>query len=116
MDLEDFNRRWLEAWTIKSVASVLSFYHAEVRYYDEHVPQGLIGTEALATHLTRLFATMPAWRYEADQLWAISGGFCARWHLTVGDGANALRLRGFDHVVLTGGLISHNEVYTHRLG
>lgn len=115
MDIRDFNRRWLQAWGDKSIAGVLSFYHPDCRYFDSEVADGLSGTAALEAHLQQMFAKLPEWQYQPDAVWPIEGGFCGRWYLDLGRGADAMRLRGFDFVQLQGDRIIFNEVYTHAL-
>ncbi|MCW1381648.1 nuclear transport factor 2 family protein [Novosphingobium sp. KCTC 2891] len=114
MDIEDFNRRWLEQWTAKSVDGVLSFYHDDIEYYDEGVPAGLTGKAALGAYLTALFAQVPEWSYAPEWLQTIDGGFIGRWYMDMGTGAEAIRMRGFDHCKLKDDLIVFNEVYTHK--
>lgn len=115
MDVADFNRRWLQAWTDKSVDGVMAFYHPDITYFDENVPNGLQGGEALRAYLPQVFASVPEWDYQPEEVWEIEGGFCGRWYMDLGTGDQAMRLRGFDQVLIKDGLIVHNEVYTHRL-
>lgn len=116
MDIEDFNRRWLQAWTDKDVDRLLGFYSADTRYFDPQVPTGLEGREALGGYLRGLFAATPPMTYRPDAVWATEGGFCGRWYCVVGaDPKGAPALRGFDLVQLRGSEIALNEVYTHAL-
>jgi len=81
-------------------------------YFDAATAQGLHGRAAVVAYLEQLFPRMPKWRYAADEIWAIDGGFCARWYCDIDGGG---RMRGFDFVKLRDGLIAWNEVYTHNL-
>jgi len=116
VDLQDYNARWLAAWTAKDTETLMSFYDDEVHYVDAQVPQGLRGAKALRAHLGRLLPAIPDVRYDPDTLWEIPGGFCARWYGSVNiSGTWARAFRGFDLVILQGERIIHNEVYTHQI-
>jgi len=115
-DVAAYNARWLEAWSEKDVDRLLTFYHPDVVYRDPQVPAGITGHDALGQYLTGLFSATPPMRYEPDAVWSIEGGYCGRWRCTIDlpDGTSR-RLRGFDLVLLDGGRITLNEVYTHSL-
>jgi ketosteroid isomerase-like protein len=116
MDLEDFNRRWLQAWSDKDVARLLDFYTADVLYLDPQTPTGLKGREALGAYLTGLFAATPPMRYDPHEIWPTANGYCGRWYCTISTpGGPPGYLRGFDLVVLDGEQIALNEVYVHPL-
>lgn len=114
IDIVDFNARWLKAWSDKNVSELVMFYAEDTVYRDPQVPDGLSGREALRAYLTRLFAETPPMRYDPHETWATHDGYCGRWYCTMSrpDGADSY-LRGFDLVVLQGGLIALNEVYVH---
>lgn len=114
ISIEQFNADWLAAWSAKDVEGVLSFYHSDAHYVDQQVPAGITGHEAMRAYLTGLFASLPSTLYTPDATWPIDGGFCGRWYCEIGDGS-AGRLRGFDLVLMRGGKIAHNEVFTHLL-
>lgn len=116
LDIARFNADWLAAWSDKDVERLLGFYAADTVYRDPQVPAGLGGQEALRGYLTRLFNSTPPMRYDPDEVWPIPGGYCGRWicTITLPDGGRRW-LRGFDLVLLDGGRISLNEVYTHTL-
>lgn len=112
VDIAAFNARWLEAWTRKDVAGLLSMYAEDCVYRDPETADGLFGADALRGYLRDIFAATPAMTYTPDEVWPIAGGFCGRWHCDV---EGAARLRGFDLVLLRDGRIVLNEVYVHRL-
>ncbi|MGE4322658.1 MAG: nuclear transport factor 2 family protein [Sphingobium sp.] len=114
MDIADFNRRWLQEWTNKSVEGILAFYHPDILYFDENLPAGIQGMDALRAYLNDFFPQVPEWDYRPEAVWAIEGGFVGRWYMDFGTGAEAIRIRGFDQCILKDGLIVHNEVYTHK--
>lgn len=105
-----FNERWLKAWSDKDVDAIASMYAPDCSYWDSGC-KGLTGRAALAAYLAQIFPLVPAWEYHPDAFWPTDDGFCARWFCDMGD----KRLRGFDFVQLRGGLIAHNEVYTHEV-
>jgi ketosteroid isomerase-like protein len=115
MDITQFNRDWLQAWSDKDVDGLMGFYHADTTYRDGQTVTG-IGHETLRQYLTQLFSATPPMRYHPDQVWAIDGGYCGRWICTIDlpDGSKRY-LRGFDLVELRDGQIILNEVYTHEL-
>ena len=116
LDLDDFNRRWLKAWTDKDVPRLLGFYTADTVYRDLQTAAGITGHEALGRYLSGLFGATPPMTYEADEIWPTHNGYCGRWYCTVAPpGAPASYLRGFDLVVLAGDRIALNEVYVHTL-
>lgn len=115
MDLETFNRDWLQCWTDKSVDGILAFYHPDIRYYDEGAPDGLTGKDALRAYFTAVFAAVGAWEYRPELIWTIEGGYCGRWYMDMEAGGQTVLIRGFDMCLLKDGLIVHNEVYTHKL-
>ena len=116
VDVADFNRRWLEAWTNKDVPGLLGFYAEDVIYKDPQTAAGLKGHAALGAYLTGLFAATPPMRYEPDEVWPTPDGFCGRWYCTMSPpGGPQGHMRGFDLVVLDGDKITLNEVYVHPL-
>lgn len=116
LDIAQFNRNWLAAWSDKDVPRLLQFYSGDASYKDPNVPAGVRGHSALGVYLTKLFANTPPMRYEPDTVWAIDGGFCGRWYCTIELGAGKRSmLRGFDFVALDGDRIVQNEVYTHTM-
>ena len=116
MDIEDFNARWLAAWTAKDVETLVGFYAPGCTYKDPQTAAGIVGHDALRAYLTGLFAATPPMAYEPETVWSIEGGFCGRWYCTVSmpDGATT-RMRGFDLVEFDGDRIGWNEVYVHPL-
>lgn len=114
-DLVKLNADWLAAWTAQDAERVASFYTEDARYFDQQVPDGLVGRAALQSRLAGLFELTPPMRYEPDVVWPIEGGFCGRWICTIEAGEVTQLLRGFDLVLLENGKISYNEVYTHPL-
>ena len=116
LDIAAFNANWLAAWTAKDVPAVLGFYAADALFKDPQTAGGITGHAALEAYLTGLFAATPPMRYQADEVWAIEGGFCGRWFCVMGaDPKAAPALRGFDLVVMKGDVIGLNEVYVHTL-
>lgn len=117
LDIEDFNRRWLQAWSDKDVPALLTFYAEDCTYFDQQVARGITGHAALKAYLEGLFAAVPPMRYDPDEVWETPNGFCGRWYCVVGDDQTAApAMRGFDLVVIRDGRIAHNEVYVHPLG
>lgn len=116
MDIEDFNARWLAAWTAKDVEGLIGFYAPGCTYKDPQTAAGIVGHDALRAYLTGLFAATPPMTYEPETVWSIDNGFCGRWYCTVSmpDGATT-RMRGFDLVEFDGDRIGWNEVYVHPL-
>lgn len=112
MDIADFNRRWLEAWTAKDVPALLGFYAEDCLYKDNNTAAGIAGHAALKAYLEGLFGATPPMTYTAETVWPIDGGFCGRWYCDIG---GAGRMRGFDLVILRDGRIAENEVYVHPL-
>jgi hypothetical protein len=116
LDIEDFNRRWLQAWTDKDVPRLLGFYADEVVYKDPQTTGGLTGKAALGAYLTGLFGATPPMRYDPHEVWATHDGYCGRWYCTISPPGGPLSyMRGFDLVVLAGDRIALNEVYVHPL-
>jgi hypothetical protein len=116
VDIEDFNRRWLQAWTDKDVPRLLGFYAENMVYRDPQTAAGLTGQAALGAYLEGLFGATPPMRYDPDEVWPTPNGYCGRWYCTISppDGP-ATYMRGFVLVVLEGDQIVLNEVYVHPL-
>ena len=112
LDIEDFNARWLAAWTAKDVDRLCGFYSEDTVYKDPQTAGGLSGQAALRGYLTGLFAATPAMTYTPDEVWPIPGGFCGRWYCDIAGGG---RMRGYYLVILNGDRIALNEVYVHQL-
>lgn len=110
--LEDFNAKWLKAWSDKDVDRLCGFYADDCVYKDPQTAAGLEGNAALRAYLDGLFSATPPMTYTPDELWHIEGGYCGRWYCDIEGGA---RLRGFDLVILRGDRIALNEVYVHPL-
>lgn len=116
LDLADFNKRWLQAWSDKDVARLLTFYDETCLYFDPSVPQGVSGHAELGAYLTGLFKALPATNYIPEEIWSTHNGYCGRWYCVMGDDPDAKpAMRGFDLVVLKGDRIVLNEVYAHML-
>jgi hypothetical protein len=115
MDIETFNRDWLQAWTDKDVPRLIGFYAEDCLYKDAQTVEGLQGRAALAVYLEGLFASTPPMTYTPDEVWPIPNGFCGRWFCAIGEAGAIGRLRGFDLVILRGREIILNEVYVHQL-
>ena len=113
--LQDFNARWLKAWSDKDVDRLCGFYADDCVYKDPQTAAGLKGNAALRAYLDGLFSATPPMTYTPDELWPIEGGYCGRWYCEMGEGGAAGRLRGFDLVLLRGREIVLNEVYVHQL-
>jgi ketosteroid isomerase-like protein len=116
MDVEALNAAWLEAWSNKDTATLLTQYHPDVTYKDAQTAAGISGEAALRAYLEGLFAATPPMRYTPDRVWPIEDGFCGRWfaEMDLPDGSKR-RMRGFDLCLLREGRIVYNEVYTHQL-
>lgn len=116
MDIEKYNADWLDAWSRKDTAALLTFYSENVTYKDNQVPGGISGHAALRAYLDGLFAAVPPMEYVPETTWLIAGGYCGRWNcaFTLSDGSKRA-IRGFDLVLLEGDKITYNEVYTHNL-
>jgi len=114
LDIEDFNARWLKAWSDKDVDGLVMFYSADTQYFDPQTADGLKGREALRAYLTKLFAETPPMTYVPHEVWKTPDGYCGRWYCTIDmpDGTKSY-LRGFDLVVMKGDEIALNEVYVH---
>mgnify|MGYP001254624419 CR=1 FL=1 len=115
MDYEKFNRDWLAAWSAKDVDGVASFYTDDAAYLDQQVPNGVSGQAQLKEYLAGLFAMVPDWHYEPEEVWSLEGGYCGRWICTMKTPEGEVKLRGFDLCLIKDGKIAHNEVYTHQL-
>lgn len=116
LDLADFNARWLKAWSDKDVERLVGFYAEDCFYLDPGVPKGIKGHAALRQYLTTLFGTLPATRYDPEEIWPTANGYCGRWYCVLGDDPKAApAMRGFDLVVMKGDKIALNEVYVHML-
>lgn len=113
IDIEDYNARWLAAWTAKDVEGLLGFYGETCTYKDPQTVQGIVGHDALRAYLTGLFAAVPAMTYTPETVWPIPGGFCGRWYCTIETPGGVQTARGFDMVLLDGDRITWNEVYLH---
>lgn len=115
MDIEDFNRRWLAAWTVKDLPTLLGFYAEDCLYKDNNTAGGITGHAALKAYLEGLFGATPPMTYTPDTVWPIQGGFCGRWYCEIALPDGVTRMRGFDLVILKDGRIAENEVYVHPL-
>ena len=117
-DFAKFNADWLQAWSDKDVDRLLTFYHPGTVYKDAQTAAGLTGHGPLREYLANLFAAMPPTRYAPEEIWppADGRGYSGRWLATMAlpDGKQR-RFRGFDLVLIEGGQIMLNEVYTHDL-
>jgi hypothetical protein len=113
--IERFNADWLKAWSDKDVERLVGFYAENTTYKDPQTAGGLTGRAALGEYLTKLFGSTPPMRYTPDETWPIPGGFCGRWYCAIGEKGELGRLRGFDLVLLSGELITLNEVYVHQM-
>jgi len=116
LDLADYNKRWLQAWSDKDVAKLLTFYDENCLFFDPSLPNGITGHKALAPYLTELFKALPTTKYIPEEIWSTHNGYCGRWYCVMGDDPSAKpTMRGFDLVVLKGDKIILNEVYVHML-
>ncbi len=113
IDIPEFNRNWLAAWSQKDVPKLAGFYTDDLVYLDANVPQGLRGKADFVNYLEELFANTPPMEYIPDEIWLVQGGYFGRWYCNIEEVEQSLR--GFDVVTLRDNLISYNEVYIHAL-
>ena len=57
--LEDFNAKWLKAWSDKDVDRLCGFYADDCVYKDPQTAAGLEGNAALRAYLDGLFSATP---------------------------------------------------------
>ena len=110
-------REVLDAWNCHDVEAVTRCYTPDCIYRDPNTRGQLVGREAFAEYLSRLFA---AWRMHwslAEFFDFADGGGAFLWRATLTpsrDGATA-QVQGMDLVLLRGRLLYRNEVYFDRM-
>ena len=111
IDLLQFCRDWLRAWTGNNPDGLLALYHPEVYYSDPANRDGITGKENLGKYLGALLNRNPEWVWRAEELFDVRNGFVVKWHATIPVGEEVVEEKGMDLVILKDGLIIRNEVY-----
>jgi hypothetical protein len=109
-----FCRSWLKAWTGNKPEELITFYAEDAFYRDPVKPKGLRGHSELLMYFRSLLNHNPSWIWEADEIFAIEGGFVLRWRASIPSGRIVIRESGLDIVLVEKGLITRNEVYFDR--
>jgi hypothetical protein len=112
--MEEFCRRWLEAWSGNRPGELLGFYAEDVFYADPAVRDGLHGINELSPYLQRLLAANPNWRWEMVELMPTEKGFTLKWQAVIPAGEQVVQEEGLDIVEIKDGKISRNEVFFDR--
>lgn len=110
-DLDDFCRRWLNAWTGNRPEQLIQFYSADACYRDPARPDGLRGEKALFEHLTKLLRKNPNWVWTSKEVIPTAKGFVLKWVTMFSAPSSSVTIEGLDIVELRGDKITRNEVY-----
>lgn len=110
--------RFLSAWNIQDVNSVLSCYTEDCIYLDPNTHGAVEGHESLRKYLSKLFQE---WKMH----WSLrefflfdgkqGGAFLWRAELTPSAGGKTTEINGMDLVVIRGDRMYRNEVYFDRM-
>jgi hypothetical protein len=116
-DLDRVAREVLEAWNTQQVDRVVACYTPDLVYRDPNTRGAVLGADAFARYLAKLFAT---WRmhWAPREVFPLAGAdgaaFSWRARLTlVGTDAGA-DVEGIDLAILEGDRLKRNEVYFDR--
>jgi hypothetical protein len=115
MDLNDFCRHWLPAWTGNQPEHLITFYTEDVFYRDPAKPQGLKGHAEMLPYFQKLLSLNPDWRWKVREIFPTEKGFTLKWQATIPMGDKIITEEGLDIVELKGNKISRNEVFFDRV-
>ena len=114
MNLDEFCRQWLQAWTGNKPELLRGFYSTDAFYRDPAKPNGISGSELLP-YFQKLLGKNPEWVWKAVEILPTPKGFCLKWSATIPAGRQTIEETGLDIVELQNGKISRNEVYFDRV-
>jgi hypothetical protein len=110
-DLNEFCRRWLDAWAGNRPEQLIQFYSADAYYRDPARPDGLRGETPLLEYLTRLLKKNPNWVWTSKEVIPTAKGFVLKWVATIPTPSASVTIEGLDILELHGDKITRNEVY-----
>lgn len=113
MDLNQFCKNWLSAWTGNRPIILREFYTENAFYRDPAKPNGIQGKELLP-YFEKLLRLNPSWIWEVSEILPTSSGFCLKWKASIPVGKKTVQETGMDIVELENGKIKRNEVYFDR--
>jgi ketosteroid isomerase-like protein len=116
-DLDRVAREVLEAWNTQQVDRVVACYTPDLVYRDPNTRGAVLGADAFARYLTRLFA---AWQmhWAPHEVFPLAGAdgaaFSWRARLTLAGTDTGVDVEGIDLAILEGDRLKRNEVYFDR--
>jgi hypothetical protein len=110
-DAIEFCGRWLPLWTGNQPDRLAEIYAEEAFYRDPANPAGIVGRQAIRVYLHKLLSRNPDWKWTADAVFPIEGGFVLRWKAEIPVGNRMVCETGLDLVLIENGKIARNEVY-----
>ena len=113
-EAEAFCADWLPRWTGNRPDALLELYAEDVAYRDPARPGGVRGREALAEYFRLLLARNPEWRWHAEEIHPIEGGFTLLWRAEIPVGDRVVEERGLDWIFVRDGRIVRAEVFFDR--
>ena len=113
-EAEAFCADWLPRWTGNRPDVLLELYADDVVYRDPARPEGVRGREALAGYFRLLLARNPDWRWHAEEIHPIEGGFTLLWRAEIPVGGTLVEERGLDWIFVRDGAIIRAEVFFDR--
>ncbi|MDF1540854.1 MAG: nuclear transport factor 2 family protein [Candidatus Thorarchaeota archaeon] len=114
VELFDFCREWLSAWTGNQPKKLIAFYSEDTLYIDPANRKGLHGHGELLPYLERLLTVYHDWRWVPVEIFPTERGTIVKWRCQIQVGQETLEEFGMDIVELDGDKITRNEVYFDR--
>lgn len=113
-EAEAFCADWLPRWTGNRPDELLELYDEEVWYRDPARPEGIRGKAALEDYFRVLLFRNPEWRWHAEEIHPLEGGFTLLWRAEIPVGDRVVEERGLDWIFVRDGRIVRTEVFFDR--
>lgn len=111
INLKEFIKSWLKAWTGNQPDLLLEFYEKNAYYQDPATPKGLKGVEKIRPYFIKLLAKYPSWTWELVELFETERTFIIKWKANILIKGQVKEFIGLDIVEIKNQKIIRNEVY-----
>ena len=104
--------RYNDAWNAQDIETIDSLHHPAIVFDNHTVGERAEGSDAVRTHIERIFANNPDMRFTTRSLQAGDDFAVCEWTLNVTKDGRGLEWDGVDVFPLKDGLILRKDVYS----
>ena len=104
--------RYNDAWNAQDIETIDSLHHPAIVFDNHTAGERAEGSDAVRTHIERIFANNPDMRFTTRSLQAGDDFAVCEWTLNVTKDGRGLEWEGVDVFPLKDGLILRKDVYS----